>query len=48
MNFVDEKVHMYIEKYSAINIRGGSYIIMNDELHLKKVKLSIAQSSRRL
>ena len=43
MNFVDEKVHTYFEKFSAINIRGGSYIIMDDELHLKKVKLGSAQ-----
>jgi predicted GIY-YIG superfamily endonuclease len=41
MKFVDEKVHTYFEKYSAINIRGGSYIIMNDELHLKKTKQAI-------
>jgi len=36
MNFVDEKVHIYFEKYSAINVRGGSYIVMNHEIHLKK------------
>jgi predicted GIY-YIG superfamily endonuclease len=43
MNFVDEKVHTYFEKYLAVNVRGGSYIIMNNELHLKKVKSGSAQ-----
>ena len=39
ISVADEIVHRYFDKYGARNVRGGSYVIYDDDSHLESVNL---------